>query len=175
MGGEFAYLKHWLGNTDGYRVYKYLKVLRRYEYWLNTFPQCSNLISRIVHSIMICYLKLKLIRKAAKYNINICRPNSVGYGFRATHINGGIIVNCESMGNYCVVNSGVVVGVKTGIDRGAIIGNHVELATGCKVIGNVVIGDNAIVAPNSVVVKNVERGTVVSGVPAKYLKNIRKV
>jgi len=79
------------------------------------------------------------------------------------------------MGNYCVANSGVVVGVKTGVDNAPIIGNNVELATGCKVIGKVVIGDNAIVAPNSVVVKDVEAGTVVSGVPAKYLKTVRKV
>lgn len=78
------------------------------------------------------------------------------------------------MGNYCVVNSGVVIGVKTGVERGPIIGNHVELTTGCKVIGDVVIGDNAIVAPNSVVVKDVEQGTVVSGVPAKFLKQQEK-
>lgn len=78
------------------------------------------------------------------------------------------------MGNYCVTNSGVVVGVKTGVDKAPIIGDHVELATGCKVIGNVVIGDNAIVAPNSVVVKDVEPGTVVSGVPAKFIKDVRK-
>ncbi|CUO16091.1 acetyltransferase [Bacteroides finegoldii] len=168
-------LKHWIGNTDGYRVYRYLKVLRYYEYWLNTSSQCCNPITKILHAIMTNYYKLKLSRKAGKYNINICRPNSVGYGFRATHINGGVIINCESMENYCVVNSGVVVGVKTGVERAPIIGNHVELATGCKVIGDVVIGDNAIVAPNSVVVKDVEQGTIVSGVPAKFLKTTRKV
>lgn len=97
----------------------------------------------------------------------------MGYGFRATHLNGGIIINCESMGNYCIVNSGVVVGVKTGVTKAPVIGNNVELATGCKVIGNVVIGDNVIVAPNSVVIKNVEQETVVSGVPAKFLKTKR--
>ncbi len=175
LWGGNRLLKHWIGNTDGYRVYRYLKVLRYYEYWLNTSSQCCNPITKILHAIMTNYYKLKLSRKAGKYNINICRPNSVGYGFRATHINGGVIINCESMGNYCVVNSGVVVGVKTGVERAPIIGNHVELATGCKVIGDVVIGDNAIVAPNSVVVKDVEQGTIVSGVPAKFLKTTRKV
>lgn len=172
-GGKITYIKNRLGNTDGYRVYRYLKVLRHYEYWLNTTKNSSNLFSKILHNVMTNYYKLKLSRRAAKYNINICRPNSVGYGFRATHLNGGIIINCESMGNYCIVNSGVVVGVKTGVTKAPVIGNNVELATGCKVIGNVVIGDNVIVAPNSVVIKNVEQGTVVSGVPAKFLKTKR--
>lgn len=172
-GGKITYIKNRLGNTDGYRVYRYLKVLRHYEYWLNTTKNSSNLFSKTLHSVMTNYYKLKLSRSSAKYNINICRPNSVGYGFRATHLNGGIIINCESMGNYCIVNSGVVVGVKTGVTKAPVIGNNVELATGCKVIGNVVIGDNVIVAPNSVVIKNVEQETVVSGVPAKFLKTKR--
>lgn len=173
--GPFTYLKHFIGNTDGYRVYKYLKALRYYEYWLNKTTDVNNTFLRNISAlIMNCY-KLNLSRKASKYNINVCRPNSVGYGFRATHINGGIIINCESMGNYCIVNSGVIVGVKTGVEKAPIIGNHVELATGCKVIGAVTIGDYAIVAPNSVVVKDVEPETVVSGIPAKLLKNIRKL
>lgn len=174
MGGYFSYLKNRLGNTDGYRVYCYLNVLRHYEYWLNSTSCCHNQVSKFVHTLITQYYKLKLSRKSVKYNINICRPNSVGYGLRVTHLNGGIIINCESMGNYCVVNSGVVVGVKTGVEEAPRIGNCVELTTGAKVIGNVVVGDNAIVAPNSVVVKDVEQGTVVSGIPAKYLKTIRK-
>lgn len=172
-GGKIAYIKNRLGNTDGYRVYRYLRVLRYYEYWLNTTKNSSNLFSKILHNVMTNYYKLKLSRSSAKYNINICRPNTIGYGFRATHINGGIIINCESMGNYCVVNSEVVVGVKTGVEQAPVIGDRVELSTGCKIIGNVVIGDDVIVAPNSVVVKDVEQGSVVSGVPAKFLKTKR--
>jgi len=172
--GVFCYLKHCLGNTDAYRVYKYLKALRYYEYWLNKSNQKTVLCLRTIYKIISGICKLRLSRRSAKYNINVCRPNSLGYGFRITHINGGVIINCEKMGNYCVANSGVVVGVKTGVEKAPIIGNNVELATGCKVIGNVVIGDNAIVAPNSVVVKDVEPGTVVSGVPAKFIKEVRK-
>ena len=50
--GESPFLKHWIGNTDGYRVYRYLKVLRYYEYWLNTSSQCYNPIAKILHAIM---------------------------------------------------------------------------------------------------------------------------
>ena len=51
----------------------------------------------------------------------------------------------------------------------AIIGYNVDLTIGCKIIGGVTIGDNVIVAPNSVVVKNVPDNAVVSGIPAKIL------
>lgn len=50
------------------------------------------------------------------------------------------------------------------------IGNNVDLSVGCKVIGGVNIGDNVIVAPNTVVVKDIPANAIVSGVPAQILK-----
>ena len=82
---------------------------------------------------------------------------------------GGVIINCRSVGNYCTANAGVIVGNnnKGGM---AIIGNNVDLTVGSKIIGGVHVGDNVIVAPNSVVVKDVPDNAVVSGIPAKFLK-----
>ena len=58
----------------------------------------------------------------------------------------------------------------------AIIGNNVDMTIGSKIIGGVTIGNNVIVAPNSVVVKNVPDNAVVSGIPAKILLiNGRKI
>lgn len=84
--GVFCYLKHCLGNTDAYRVYKYLKALRYYEYWLNKSNQKTVLCLRTIYKIISGICKLRLSRRSAKYNINVCRPNSLGYGFRITHI-----------------------------------------------------------------------------------------
>ena len=83
---------------------------------------------------------------------------------------GGIIINCKSVGNYCSANAGVVVGNKDGQDNIATIGNNVKLSVGCKVIGKITIGDNVIVAPNSVVIKDVPANCIVSGVPATIIK-----
>lgn len=73
------------------------------------------------------------------------------------------------MGNYCTINSGVVIGNN---QRGglAVIGDHVDISTGSKVIGGIHIGNNVIVAPNSVVVKDVPDNCIVSGVPAVIIK-----
>lgn len=70
---------------------------------------------------------------------------------------------------FCSVSSSVVVGNKGTQDNRAIIGNNVELTIGCKVIGKVVLGNNVIVAPNSVVIKDVPDNAIVSGVPAKQI------
>lgn len=80
-----------------------------------------------------------------------------------------MIISCKYVGCYCTANSGVIVGnnSKGGM---AVIGDYVSLTVGSKVIGDVTIGNNVIVAPNSVVVKDVPDNAVVSGVPAKILK-----
>ena len=85
---------------------------------------------------------------------------------------GGIVANCESIGNYCAINCGVLIGNKHTNDEKPKIGNNVDITTGSKLIGKITIGDNVIIAPNSVVVKDVPDNTIVSGIPAKMLKNI---
>lgn len=46
------------------------------------------------------------------------------------------------------------------------------MTSGCKIIGGITIGSNVIIAPNSVVVKDVPDNAVVTGIPAKILKFI---
>lgn len=151
-------------DSDGYRVVRYLKALRKYEYAINV--QKRNFLGLIIWA----YRKFVWHRLSLKYNI-VLPPNVIGYGFKVAHVTGGgIIVNCKSIGNYCSANAGVVVGNNGGQDKTAIIGDHVSMTVGCKVIGKVVIGNNVIVAPNSVVVKDVPDNCVVSGVPAKIIK-----
>ena len=84
---------------------------------------------------------------------------------------GGIKINCISIGNYCTLNLGVLVGNNHhNQEERAIIGDNVNLTTGCKVIGKVKIGNNVVVAPNSVVIKDIPDNCVVSGVPATIIK-----
>lgn len=152
-------LNIWYGN-DSYRFLEYLRALRYYEYLLN----CKKgIFARLRRTIA----KIHYHRLGAAININI-NPNVVGYGFRVPHLTGGVIINCKSVGHNCTANAGVIVGNnnKGGM---AIIGNNVDMTIGSKIIGGVTIGDNVIVAPNSVVVKDVPNNSVVSGIPAKIL------
>ena len=93
-----------------------------------------------------------------------------GYGLYIPHLEGGVIINCKSIGNNCRINSGVVVGNKQDNSQIPIIGNECHLSVGCKVIGNIKLGNNVIVAPNAVVIKDVPDNCIVGGIPAKILK-----
>ena len=96
--------------------------------------------------------------------------NKIGPGLSLPHIEGGVIINCQSVGCNCMINSGVVVGNKNDNAHVPTIGDNVQLAVGCKVIGKIKIGNNVIVAPNAVVVKDVPDNAIVGGVPAKIIK-----
>lgn len=53
------------------------------------------------------------------------------------------------------------------------IGNEVRISAGAKVVGQINLEDDCIVAANAVVVKDVHEGEIVGGVPAKVIgKNI---
>lgn len=147
---------------ESFYVRKYLLVLRKLEYYINVRTHFVG------GYLMRIYYTIKWKRLSNKYGIYI-HPNTVGKGLYIPHFNGGIQLNCISMGEFCSVSSSVVVGNKGTQDNRAIIGNNVELTIGCKVIGKVVLGNNVIVAPNSVVIKDVPDNAIVSGVPAKQI------
>ena len=150
------YFKLLYGNVNAC-VFRYLKVLRKYEYYNN------------VNSIFKYYYRYRHRRLGLKYNLAI-PINKVGYGLYIPHIEGGVIVNCESIGNYCTINSGVVVGNKGNNDMVPTIGDNVTLSVGCKVIGKIKIGNNVLIAPNAVVINDVPDNSIVVGIPGRIIK-----
>ena len=95
-------------------------------------------------------------------------PNTIGFGVKIYHW-GWMIVNTKAkIGKNLTIYPGVTVGgANTGVPT---IGDNVFLGLGCKVFGGIHIGNNVIVAPNAVVVKDVPDDCVVGGVPAKIIK-----
>ena len=61
------------------------------------------------------------------------------------------------------------------IPKGVRIGKNVWIGAHATVLPGVNIGDDAIIAAGAVVTKDVEAGSVVGGVPAKKIKNLREV
>ena len=83
---------------------------------------------------------------------------------------GGILLNARKIGKYCGFNAGVLIGNIDSQDNTPIIGDHVAFGPGSKAFGKIVIGNNAFVAPNAVVTKDVPENAIVGGVPAKVIK-----
>lgn len=167
--GVAKYIAKWIYGSDDMKAFRLLKALRKTEYAKNCLKN-KSVFGKIVYAWRQFYYH----RLEEKYNVSI-GTNMVGYGFRLPHIvGGGIIINCNSMGNYCGCNAGVVIGNNHKWDERPTIGNHVGFTIGSKAYGNIHIGNNVIVAPNSVVIKDVPDDCVVSGVPAVIIKNNNK-
>ena len=154
--GYSYYIKLLYGNVHAC-VFRYLKSLRKYEYYHNKKSKLS------------IFYRFYNRRLGLKYNIAL-PINVIGYGIYIPHIEGGVIVNSKCIGNYFEINSGCVVGKGRTNDELPILGNNVRMTVGSKIIGKVVIGDNVIVAPNTVVINDIPDNCFVSGVPAKIIK-----
>lgn len=151
--------------NDNMMAYKYLKSLRKLEYAIN----CKR-GKGVIGNLVYVYRRIINLYLGKKYNINIL-PNCLGYGFYIPHVvGGGIIINCKSIGNYCSANSGVVVGINHSSNSKPTIGNNVDMNIGCKIVGNITIGDNVTIGPNSVIYKDVPSNCVVLGVPGEIIK-----
>lgn len=158
-------LPNWLGRflgLESYHAFYIIKHFRKYEY---AFNNKNSFIGKIRY----LYRKLKFQRLSFKMKI-FMHPNSIGYGLRIVHIGGGIIMNCHKIGNNCTVTSGVIIGNKNHKDSRPTIGDNVEITLGAKIIGKINVGNNVIIAPNSVVIKDVPENAIVSGIPAKIIK-----
>jgi serine O-acetyltransferase len=150
--------------SESAHVYRYLKCLRHCEYHFNN--------TGIFHKLSYSFYKIKLHRLGFKYNIRI-PINVCGYGLKLYHLagGGGCLVNAKKIGNYCSLQTGVLLGnAHHSEEEKPTLGNYVEFGPGAKVLGKVLIGDNVFIAANAVVTKDIPSNSIVGGVPAKILK-----
>jgi serine O-acetyltransferase len=98
------------------------------------------------------------------------RPGAIIGERLEVHTTFGLVVdNNVVIGDDCILNGGVVIGNKAngrgeGVPR---IGNNVTLCVGCKAVGDISIGDHAILGANSVVSHDVPPYHIAIGIPAQ--------
>lgn len=147
----------WLIRDEQTRIMHYLWVFRHTEYYKN------------INSPLFYFWYFWFCRLSNKLRVYL-NLNSIGPGLRIVHIGGGVYLNANIIGENFTTTTGVVIGKnKSNINRPS-IGDNVEFTIGAKAYGNIYIGDNVIVAPNSVVIKSVENNCIVSGVPGIIIK-----
>ena len=165
----FALFRSYLSNpqSDQYYLWKYVKTLRYTEWHYNNCIKFSNSIGAILHTILY-YTSLRKLRSYSyKTGIQISM-NSFDVGLGIYHY-GAIIVNGNArIGKNAVIYPGVVIGQKDGC--APTIGDNCFIGAGSKILGGVKVGNNVTIAPNAVVVKNVQDNAIVGGVPAKVIK-----
>jgi serine O-acetyltransferase len=88
----------------------------------------------------------------------------IGRGLMIYHGSGVVIGKNTELGERCIVCQGVTTG--SGAPK---IGNDVKLWAGCKILGNIEIGDRSEVGANAVLLESIGPDVIAVGVPAKKL------
>jgi len=98
---------------------------------------------------------------------------ALGIGLELPHPNGVVIHHQSQIGPDCRIFQQVTIGTgsKPGLPR---LGARVWVGAGAKVLGGVVVGDDAIIGANAVVVTDIPADCVAVGIPAAVKPNSRR-
>ena len=151
-------------STPYYVLKKYLRYLRKFEYYFN------NSKGSRINTYMAYYFERKKNRLGEKLGIEI-GPNCFGKGLSIWHY-GNIVVNPEvRAGESCTLHGGNCIG-NNGTDKAApVLGDNVDVGFGAVIIGDIRIADGTVIGANAVVNKTItEQGKTYAGVPAHEIE-----
>lgn len=133
----------------------------------NYLKEKNNILSKAFRPVFwVIYRHLQ-----HKTGIQLPIGTSIAGGIRFFHYSCIVIASSVRIGKNVSIHQGVTIGrVFCGKNAGVpTIGDNVVIFAGAKLIGNIHVGDNAVIGANAVVVKDVPANSVVSGVPAKII------
>ncbi len=109
------------------------------------------------------------------FGIEIPRGACIGGGLKIYHF-GGIVINPATViGKNCSLRQGVTIGNKNEAFDVPVIGDNVDFGAGCKVLGNIKIGNNVSIGANAVVLCDVPDNCIAVGIPARVIPKKEKI
>jgi serine O-acetyltransferase len=91
----------------------------------------------------------------------------IGGGLLIPHPNGIVIHPRAQIGPNCIIFQQVTIGMRQlGVP---VVGGHVDLGAGAKVLGAIHVGDHAAVGANSVLLTDLPPGAAAVGIPARII------
>jgi serine O-acetyltransferase len=142
---------------------KLMRALRRYQ----AAQARGGLIGRIASRRWMLSHRFWTVVAQAEVPLNC----NIGGGLMMTHPNGVVIHPKARIGPNCLIMQQVTVGKNR--QKLPVIGGHVDIGPGAKVLGGITIGDHAQIGANAVVLHDVPPWAVVAGIPARVIGDRR--
>ncbi len=136
---------------DGMRLYLWARALKR-----RGVPVLPDLMRRSATLACGCWIPLEA---------ELGEGTLLGYGGL------GVVVHKDvRAGPHCLLSQQVTLGGRSGRLGVPVLGHHVRVGAGAKVLGPVRVGNWAVIGANAVVTRDVPDGGVVAGIPARLLR-----
>ena len=103
------------------------------------------------------------------WGIDLPYNAKIGRRFRIAH-HGAVFIGSREIGDDVTIRHSVTIGLKRKSERLApVIGNRIEIGPGACIVGDIQVGDDSVVGANTVLAQNVPAGSMVLGVPARFI------
>lgn len=134
--------------------------MRWFHYYFRKSQTCNI-------PILKYWYRVVFYRLSERHGLEISYVNNIGKGLYLGHAFNITINPQVVIGNNCNFHKGVTIGQENrGERKGApTIGNKVWIGVNATVVGNILIGDDVLIAPNSYVNCDVPSNSVVFGNP----------
>lgn len=148
---------------------KYKSQIKKLVFLLMFRPQFRNLFYFRIPYILNIFRRICPIDKSLAIAQDFNDIEGGGIYFEHAY---GSHIAAKSIGYGCIFRHLTTLGVKSKNrhDEKPVIGRNVDFGVNVTCIGNIRIGDNAIIAAGAVVVKDVPDNAIVAGNPARIIK-----
>ena len=103
------------------------------------------------------------------WGIDLPYNAKIGRRFRIAH-HGAVFIGSREIGDDVTIRHSVTIGLKRKSERLApVIGSRIEIGPGACIVGDIQVGDDSVVGANTVLAQNVPAGSMVLGVPARFI------
>ncbi len=137
-----------------------LASIRAYQYYQSS----SSVLSYVFKKLAV----LRHLFWSAVTGADIPLNAQIGGGLLLPHPNGVVIHPEAHIGVNCLIFQQVTIGT-AGANRAPVIGDHVDIGAGAKLLGGIHVGHHAKIGANAVVLIDVPTSRTAVGVPAKVI------
>ncbi|MEK5491321.1 acetyltransferase [Paenibacillus sp. FSL R7-0297] len=132
-------------------------------YWLERLEEEGCSVATIIHPYSVISSFSSLGKgSVAQAGVIVNANSSIGKG--------NILNTSSTIDHDCVLGDGIHISPGVNISGSVIIKDYTWLGVGSKVINNISIGRNVIVAAGAVIIKDIPDNVMVAGVPSKIKK-----